>query len=87
MIISPAIMKRWGGTLAAVVVTALLVRFVAIPSPNQNTEPIPYRVELVHNDPYKVSAALNNMSREGWYFLSSISRNDSKVLLVFRRSP
>ena len=86
MIVSPAMMKRWGGALAAMVILVAVIRFVATPSPNQIQEPVPYRVELVHNDPYKVSQALNNMSKEGWYFVSSIARNDSKVLLVFRRA-
>ncbi len=78
--------KRWGITAGAVVVTALVVRFVATPAQINPVEPVPYRVELVHNDPYKVSTALNNMSKQGWYFISSISRNDSRVLLVFRKS-
>ena len=78
--------KRWGITAAAVVVTALVIRFVATPAQINPSEAVPYRVELVHNDPYKVSAALNNMSKEGWYFISSISRNDNRVLLVFRKS-
>jgi len=86
MSISRASMKRWGITFAAVVCTAVLVRFVAAPSPQQIPIPVPYRVELVHNDPYKVAAALNDMAKDGWYFVSAISRNDAKVLLVFRSS-
>ncbi len=81
-----AIGKRWGITAAAVAITAIVVHFVAMPAQIQSSAPVPYRVELVHNDQYKVSTALNNMSKEGWYYVSSISRNDSKVLLVFRRS-
>ncbi len=78
--------RRWGITAAAVTITALVVHFVATPAQVQTPRPEPYRVELVHNDQYKVATALNNMSKEGWYYVSSISRNDSKDLLVFRRS-
>ena len=83
---SRALANRWSVTAGAVVLTALVVRFVATPAQIQTVEPVPYRVELVHNDPYKVSAALNNMSKQGWYFISSVGRNDSKILLIFRKS-
>lgn len=44
-----------------------------------------YRVELVQNDQYKIQKGLNSMARQGFYYVSSISRTDGKVLLVFRR--
>jgi len=44
-----------------------------------------YRVELVQNDQYKIQKGLNSMARQGFYYVSSISRNDGKVLLVFRK--
>ena len=80
------VVRRWGITAAAVGITALVVHFVATPAQIRPSAPVPYRVELVHNDQYKVSTALNDMSKEGWYFISSISRNDSRVLLVFRKA-
>jgi hypothetical protein len=45
----------------------------------------PYRVELVQADQYKVQKALNLMAGEGWYFLSSVPRQDGKTLLIFRK--
>lgn len=78
--------KRWGLTVAAIVLTAFVVRFAATPAPIQADSREPYRVELVNTDPYKVQTALNNLSKQGWYFVSSISRQDKKVLLVFRRA-
>lgn len=44
-----------------------------------------YRVELVQNDQYKVQKGLNSMARQGFYFVSSVPRNDGKVLLIFRK--
>jgi CTP:molybdopterin cytidylyltransferase MocA len=44
-----------------------------------------YRVELVQNDQYMVQKGLNSMARQGFYYVSSIHRNDGKVLLVFRK--
>lgn len=81
-----AFAKRWGLTAGAIVVTALVVRFAATPAPLQAASDEPYRVELVSGDPYKVQTALNNLSKQGWYFVSSVSRQDKKVLLVFRRA-
>ena len=77
--------KRWGLTAGAIVLTALIVRYAATPAPMQSDNREPYRVELVNNDPYKVQTALNNLSKQGWYFVSSVSRQDKKVLLVFRK--
>lgn len=45
-----------------------------------------YRVELVMTDQYKVAKALNQMSAQGWEFVSSIPRSDGRALLVFQRS-
>jgi hypothetical protein len=45
----------------------------------------PYRVELVQTDQYKVQKALNLMAGQGWYFLSSVARQDGKTLLIFRK--
>jgi hypothetical protein len=45
----------------------------------------PYRVELVQTDQYKVQKALNLMAGQGWYFLSSVPRQDGKTLLIFRK--
>jgi len=45
----------------------------------------PYRVELVQVDQYKVQKALNQMAGQGWYYISSIPRQDGKTLLVFRK--
>jgi hypothetical protein len=63
---------------------ALLVTRHAAAQSNQR-EPEEYRVELVQNDQYKVQKGLNAMARQGWTFVSSIPRNDGKVLLVFHK--
>ncbi len=83
---STHLLRRWIPVAAAVVITAVVVRFFASPVQAQPAGAEPYRAELVHNDPYKVQSALNSMAKEGWYFVSSASRNDSKVLLIFRKS-
>lgn len=46
----------------------------------------PYRVEMVTADPYKVQRALNSLAGQGWFFVSSVPRNDGKVLLIFRHA-
>jgi hypothetical protein len=72
--------------LAAAVAIALLVARLAFASPRPvQTESEPYRVELVANDVYKVQKALNSNASLGWWYESSIPRQDGKVLLVFRR--
>jgi hypothetical protein len=81
-----ALAKRWGLTAGAIVVTALVMRFAATPAPLQTNASEPYRVELVNGDPYKIQTALNNLSKQGWYFVSCVTRQDKKVLLVFRRT-
>jgi hypothetical protein len=50
------------------------------------TEEDAYRVELVMSDQYKVQRALNQMAAKGWYYISSVPRQDGKVLLVFRQA-
>jgi hypothetical protein len=45
-----------------------------------------YRVELVTTDQYKIAKALNQMSSQGWVYVSSIQRYDGKALLVFQRA-
>lgn len=45
-----------------------------------------YRVELVMTDQYRVAKALNQMSTQGWEYVSSIQRLDGRALLVFRRA-
>ena len=73
--------------IAAAVGIALLVARLASASPRPvQTESEPYRVELVANDVYKVQKALNSNASLGWWYDSSIPRQDGKVLLVFRRS-
>jgi hypothetical protein len=72
--------------VAAVAVTAVVVRFAISPVQAQTESGEPYRVELVHNDPYKIQSALNSMAKQGWYYISCTSRTDTKVLLVFRKS-
>ncbi len=81
-----SLIRRGIPIAVAIVVTALVVRVASLPAQAQGTSGEPYRVELVHNDSYKVQSALNSMAKEGWYFVSSVSRSDSKVLLIFRKS-
>jgi len=50
------------------------------------TDGEPYRVELVMADQYKVQKALNQMGKQGWYFVSSVPRQDGKVLMIFRKA-
>jgi hypothetical protein len=45
-----------------------------------------YRVEMVNNDPYKVQAGLNALEKQGWYYVSAISRPDGKILLILRKT-
>ena len=81
-----ALAKRWRVAVLAVVliVAGIGIGRLAYSNPTQNPEE-PYRVELVMTDQYKVARALNQMADQGWYFISSVPRNDGKVLLVFRR--
>jgi hypothetical protein len=77
---------RWGG--AAVVVFCLVAGFGAgraafSQSARDQDE---YRVELVTTDQYKIAKALNQMSSQGWVYVSSIQRYDGKALLVFQRA-
>ena len=80
------VVRRWGLTVCAIAVTALVVRFAATPAPMQVDKREPYRVELVNADPYKLQTALNNLSKQGWYFVSSVPRQDKRLLLVLRRA-
>lgn len=79
--------KSWRMAAFAVVLVAagLLAGKVAFSRPLQ-TEEEAYRVELVMSDQYKVQRALNQMAAKGWYYISSVPRQDGKVLLVFRRA-
>jgi hypothetical protein len=77
--------KSWP-VFAACAVTALLVRFTLAPARAVADESDIYRVEMVHNDPYKVQVGLNAMMKQGWYYVGSIQRTDGKVLLVFRKT-
>jgi len=70
----------------ALMLTIALGRSIVSPVRALADEGEPYRVEIVHNDPYKVQDALNSLTRQGWNYVSSISRSDAKVLLVFRRA-
>jgi hypothetical protein len=80
------LLKALAGLAAAVGIALLVARF-AFASPRQvETESEPYRVELVANDVYKVQKALNANAALGWWYDSSIPRQDGKLLLVFRRS-
>ena len=77
---------RWGG--AAAVVFCLVVGFGAgrVAFSQAVRDQDDYRVELVMTDQYKVAKALNQMSGQGWVFVSSIQRMDGKALLVFQRA-
>jgi hypothetical protein len=79
--------KSWRNLAIALVLatTGLVMGKVAFSRPMQ-TEQEAYRVELVMSDQYKVQKALNQMAGEGWYYISSIPRQDGKVLLVFRKA-
>jgi hypothetical protein len=50
------------------------------------TDGEPYRVELVLSDQYRVQKALNQMAKQGWFFVSSVPRQDGKVLILFRKA-
>jgi hypothetical protein len=79
------LLRLLAGLAATVGIAILVVRFAfASPGPVQ-TESEPYRVELVANDVYKVQKALNSNAALGWWYESSIPRQDGKLLLVFRR--
>jgi len=83
-------MKRIHVGLAAAlgvvaVVALFLMRSGAAQAQSDSRDGEEYRVELVQNDQYKVQKGLNAMSRQGFYYVSSIQRNDGKVLLVFRK--
>jgi hypothetical protein len=67
------------------VVAGLAIGKVAFSRPMQ-TEEDAYRVELVMSDQYRVQRALNQMASKGWYYISSVPRQDGKVLLVFRKA-
>jgi malonyl CoA-acyl carrier protein transacylase len=74
-----------GLVVAALLAIAATSRFgAAQPAPQTLSEP--YRVEMVNADPYKVQRALNSLAGQGWYFVSSVNRNDGKVLLIFRHA-
>ena len=79
--------KSWRMTAFAVVLVAagLVLGRVAFSRPMQSEEEA-YRVELVMSDQYKVQRALNQMAAKGWYYISSVPRQDGKVLLVFRKA-
>ncbi len=79
--------KSWRMAAFAVVLIAagLVLGRVAFSRPMQ-TEEDAYRVELVMSDQYKVQRALNQMAAKGWYYISSVPRQDGKVLLVFRKA-
>jgi hypothetical protein len=79
---TPRALKYVLGASAAFLLVLLVVR-LAIAAPTQ-TSSEPYRVELVANDVYKVQKALNANAAQGWWYVSSISRPDGKLLLVFR---
>jgi hypothetical protein len=79
--------KSWRSVVLALVlvVAGLAIGRVALSGPAQVDEEV-YRVELVLSDQYKVQHALNQMAGKGWYYISSVPRQDGKVLLVFRKS-
>jgi hypothetical protein len=79
--------KSWRNmAIALVLITAgLMIGKVAFSRPTQTGQEA-YRVELVMSDQYKVAKAMNQMATEGWYYISSITRLDGKVLLVFRKA-
>ncbi len=71
---------------AALLLIGLMIRFLAYPAQVVAGGAEPYRVEMIHNDPYKIQVGLNTMANQGFYYVSSISRADGKVLLIFRKS-
>jgi hypothetical protein len=77
---------KWLAVAGMLVLAGALVRFVVFPSRVAADESEPYRVEMVHNDPYKVQMGLNSMAKQGWYYVSGITRSDGKILLVFRKA-
>ncbi len=79
--------KSWRMAAFAVilVVAGLALGKVAFSRPMQAEEDA-YRVELVMSDQYRVQRALNQMAVKGWYYISSVPRQDGKVLLVFRKA-
>jgi hypothetical protein len=79
--------KSWRSVVLALVlvVVGLLLGRVAFSRPPQVVEEV-YRVELVLSDQYKVQRALNQMAAKGWYYISSVSRQDGKVLIIFRKA-
>lgn len=79
--------KSWRMAAFAVVlvVAGLGLGKVAFSGPLQAEEEA-YRVELVMSDQYKVQRALNQMAAKGWYYISTVPRQDGKVLLVFRKA-
>ncbi len=77
--------KRWLAVLGAIIFAAAAMRYVVLPPRASAGEAVEYRVEIVHNDPYKVQAALNSLTQQGWDYVSSINRTDAKVLLIFRK--
>ncbi len=82
------LLKKWWrmATVAVLLVVAgLALGRVAFSRPTQAEEEA-YRVELVMSDQYKVQRALNQMAAKGWYYISTVPRQDGKVLLVFRKA-
>ncbi len=82
------LLRKWWRMAAfalILVVAGLALGKVAFSRPVQ-TEEDAYRVELVMSDQYKVQRALNQMAAKGWYYISSVPRQDGKVLLVFRKA-
>ncbi len=79
------VIRALAGLAAAVAIAILVARFAFASPQAVQTESEPYRVELVANDVYKVQKALNSNAALGWWYDSSIPRQDGKVLLVFRR--
>ena len=79
--------RSWRNAAIALVLVAagLMIGKVAFSRP-MPTDQEAYRVELVMSDQYKVQKALNQMAGEGWYFISSVARQDGKVLLMFRKA-
>jgi hypothetical protein len=70
---------------AALLMVGALVGYAVANARSTVDETDVYRVELVPNDPYKVQNGLNALAKQGWYYVSSISRSDGKVLLVLRK--
>ncbi len=78
-------LRTWLLVAAACIGTAIAVRWL-FPSKALADESDVYRVEMVHNDPYKIQVGLNSLMKQGWYYVGSIDRNDGKVLLIFRKT-